>query len=252
MLFNMLARYFMLSVLAERVVSFVLPHQEILISSSGEKDPNTILAAQVANIIPLTLAPPTDLKPQTSLRQAQIIPDVLNTFSPLLSITANWSSTAKTQLGNTLPPSALTHPPDLYADKVASAYLPSDITFVLALTDPDAPSRNNPKWSQVCHWLGSLKGDSIKELVEYKAPAPPEGTGKHRYVVVVMVPANGTTEELDLEVPGDRRHWGYEGKRSGVREFGVRNGLKVIGEFFYSVLLLSPSLPFLCLCSFYD
>lgn len=101
---------------------------------------------------------------------------------------------------------------------------------MLALTDPDAPSRKDPKWSQVCHWLGTLKEDKVKELVEYKPPAPPEKTGKHRYVVVVMVPANGTTEELELEVPSDRRHWGYEGERSGVREFGVRNGLKVIGE----------------------
>ena len=115
---------------------------------------------------------------------------------------------------------------------------------MLALTDPDAPSRDNPKWSQVCHWLGSLKGEKIQELVQYKAPAPPEGTGKHRYVVVVMVPVNGTTEELDLEVPSERRGWGYHGARSGVREFGVRNGLKVIGEFFCSFFLyfLSSSL----------
>jgi len=221
----------------------------IQLRASTPRDPHLILCRKRSqrhsisasrHLIPLPLARPTDLNPQNSLRQAQIIPDVLNTFSPLLSITANWSSTAKTQLGNTLPPSALSHPPDLYADKVASAYLPSDITFVLALTDPDAPSRDNPKWSQVCHWLGSLKGDSIKELVDYKPPAPPEGTGKHRYVVVVMVPANGTTEELDLEVPGDRRHWGYQGERSGVREFGVRNGLKVIGEFcFFLSLFLS-------------
>lgn len=48
MLSNMLIRYFMLSVLAERVVSFVLPNQqEILTSSSAEKDPNAILSAQV-------------------------------------------------------------------------------------------------------------------------------------------------------------------------------------------------------------
>lgn len=80
--------------------------------------------------------------------------------------------------------------------------------------------------------------------MQYKAPAPPEGTGKHRYVVVVMVPVNGTTEELDLEVPSERRGWGYHGARSGVREFGVRNGLKVIGEFFCSFFLyfLSSSL----------
>lgn len=45
MLFNMLARYFMLSVLAERVVCAVLPHQEILTSRPAEKDPNAIIAA---------------------------------------------------------------------------------------------------------------------------------------------------------------------------------------------------------------
>jgi phosphatidylethanolamine-binding protein (PEBP) family uncharacterized protein len=40
------------------------------------------------------------------------------------------------------------------------------------------------QWSQVCHWLVTAKSGRVKELVEYKAPAPPEGTGRHRYVVV--------------------------------------------------------------------
>jgi hypothetical protein len=44
MLLNMLARYFVLSVLAERVVCAVLPHQEIL-TRPAEKDPNAIIAA---------------------------------------------------------------------------------------------------------------------------------------------------------------------------------------------------------------
>lgn len=101
---------------------------------------------------------------------------------------------------------------------------------MLAITDPDAPSRADPKWSQVCHLLFSLKSGVLKQWVKYKAPGPPEGTGKHRYVFVVMIPANGTTEALDLEVPSDRKHWGYEGDRSGVREYAKRNGLKVIGK----------------------
>jgi hypothetical protein len=164
---------------------------------------------------------------------------VLNTFSPLISITFNWSSTAETHLGNTLPPSVLTHPPDVYAAKIASAYVPDDIEFVLAMTDPDAPSRSDPKWSQVCHGLFTLKSGTLKELVEYKPPGPPEGTGKHRYVFVLMVAANGTTEALDLEVPKDRRHWGYEGDRSGVREFAKKNGLKVIGKSFCAFLAAS-------------
>lgn len=27
--------------------------------------------------------------------------------------------------------------------------------LTLALTDPDAPSRDDPQWSQVCHWLAT-------------------------------------------------------------------------------------------------
>jgi hypothetical protein len=166
-----------------------------------------------------------------SLRKAKVIPDVLDTFSPLLSVTLNWSSTAETRLGNVLPPSALTRHPDIFSTKVASAYIPQDIEFVLALTDPDAPSASDPKWGQVCHWLFSIQSGKLKEFVSYKPPGPPEGTGIHRYVVVVMVAANGTTEVLDLDVPSKRKHWGYDGERSGVKEFAKRNGLKVIGKF---------------------
>ncbi|KAG9520455.1 PEBP-like protein, partial [Aureobasidium melanogenum] len=214
MLFNMLVRYFMLSVLAERVVSFVLPSQEILTSSPAEKDPNAILSA---------------------LRAAEVIPDVLDTFSPLLSFTANWSSSAKTSLGNTIPPSELTHPPDVYATLIPSAYLPHGIEYVFALTDPDAPSRDDPKWSQVCHWLVTYRDGDVQQLVEYKPPAPPEKTGKHRYVAVVLVPKNGTTEALDLVAPEERKRWGYEGERAGIREFAGVNGLKVVAaNFIYS------------------
>ncbi|KAI4746021.1 PEBP-like protein [Aureobasidium sp. EXF-12298] len=172
---------------------------------------------------------------QRNLRQAEIIPDVLNTFSPLLSVTAKWSSIAETELGNTLSPSALDHPPDLYSTKLPSAYWPENIEFVLALIDPDAPSRSDPRWSQVCHFLFSLKSEVLKQWVLYEPPAPPEGTGKHRYVFAVMIPSNGTTENLDLEVPSDRRNWGYDGDRSGIKGFAARNGLKVIGaNFIYS------------------
>ena len=119
---------------------------------------------------------------------------------------------------------------------------------MIALTDPDAPSRSKPEWSQVCHWLVTYRDGDIEELVEYKAPAPPEKTGKHRYVAVIMVPKNGTTEALDLEVPGERKRWGYKGERAGVREFAGVNGLKVIGEFSSSLgcLWLSGAIPIHC------
>lgn len=74
--------------------------------------------------------------------------------------------------------------------------------------------------------------------MEYKAPAPPEKTGKHRYVAVVLVPRNGTTEALDLVVPEERKRWGYGEERAGVKEFASVNGLKVIGEFFCFLCLV--------------
>lgn len=111
-------------------------------------------------------------------------------------------------------------------------------TYVLALTDPDAPSRKEPKWSEFCHWIaispywknaniGELDGDCsessliqkptpdreidlLDEIIEYKPPAPPKNTGKHRYVFLAFVPANGTTERIYPSKPNDRKHWGYE------------------------------------------
>lgn len=60
------------------------------------------------------------------------------------------------------------------------------------MTDPDAPSREDTKWSEFCHWiLSDIKLPSIeslssaetfeaaavkgkKEVTEYMGPAPPE------------------------------------------------------------------------------
>lgn len=59
--------------------------------------------------------------------------------------------------------------------------------LTLVLTDPDAPSRDDPKWSEMCHFIGivpivpfgdkhdlnlSLSGVDLKEVVECKYHAP--------------------------------------------------------------------------------
>lgn len=153
-------------------------------------------------------------------------------------------------------------------------------TYVLALTDPDAPSRDDPKWSEFCHWIAispywknaktgdpdsdedcpegqrprpDREIDLVNEIIEYKAPAPPWNTGKHRYVLLAFVPANGTTERIYPSKPKDRKHWGYEvdddddafeqaswwgfgGEKKdqkttpGVRRWAKENGLVVVGK----------------------
>lgn len=131
--------------------------------------------------------------------------------------------------------------------------------LVIALTDPDAPSRDDPKWSEMCHWIAigasiklvppflastsindeehpdcasaSVATYALKDVMPYKPPGPPPSTGKHRYVFVAYAPKNGTAEPLDLISPGDRQHWG-RGKDGGVREWADDMGLVPLGANF--------------------
>ena len=63
---------------------------------------------------------------------------------------------------------------------------------VCVCEDPDAPSREDPKWGEWRHWLvvnipsaGMAGGDiasSGDEVVKYIGAGPPEKTGLHRYI----------------------------------------------------------------------
>lgn len=120
--------------------------------------------------------------------------------------------------------------------------------LTIAMTDPDAPSRDDPEWSEICHWIATdvplTKPDEeededgdvaqlskgLSDVMPFKPPGPPPKTGKHRYVFVALVPRNGTTESLHLSKPGDRQHWGYEHERDGLKMWAEEMGLQVIGK----------------------
>ncbi|KAM7340698.1 hypothetical protein ACRRTK_001313 [Alexandromys fortis] len=61
--------------------------------------------------------------------------------------------------------------------------------YTLVLTDPDAPSRKDPKFREWHHFLVvNMKGNDIssgKVLSDYVGSGPPSGTGLHRYVWLV-------------------------------------------------------------------
>ena len=133
-----------------------------------------------------------------------------------------------------------------FVDSLPGAAWPMDEVpqLTLAMSDPDAPSRDDPEWSEICHWIAtdiplSSSSDAgfdmskdLKEIMPYKPPGPPKKTGKHRYVFVALAPVNGTTEKLNLSKPGDRQHWGYEKERQGLRMWAQEMGLGVVGECF--------------------
>jgi phosphatidylethanolamine-binding protein len=180
------------------------------------------------------------------LRIAEIIPTVFDTFEPQLTLSIFWEN-ATAEVGNTIDPSRTQKAPDIQLiDHVPGKHGPasfiSDVQLTIALTDPDAPSRDNPEWSEICHWIAtdvhitrpSDLGDGfykdVKEIMPYKPPGPPPKTGKHRYVFVALAPKNGTTEELSLSKPSDRQHWGYKHERQGLRKWAKENGLEVVGR----------------------
>ena len=61
-------------------------------------------------------------------------------------------------------------------------------------------------------------------------PAPPKGTGKHRYVFVLLASKDDDNGRKDLNRPKDRPHWGYGAMGKGVREWAFENDLVPLGE----------------------
>lgn len=187
------------------------------------------------------------------LEKAEIIPTVIDSFTPQLTLSIFWEH-ATAEVGNRLSPSQLQTAPDVqFIDSVpgAPSLFNKDMQLTLAMTDPDAPSRDDPLWSEFCHWIatgvqltdpnddvgGNGFSRDVKDIVSYKPPGPPPRTGKHRYVFVALVPRNGTTAELHLSQPKDRRHWGYKGSgRRGLKEWALENELVVVGPSIFVLL----------------
>jgi len=70
----------------------------------------------------------------------------------------------------------------------------------------------------------------VKSLIAKtdKPPGPPEKTGYHRYVLLLLEGENN-----NLTKPEDRQHWGFGEKGHGVRDWAKKEGLKVVGANFF-------------------
>uniref|UniRef100_A0A2K5XMB0 Phosphatidylethanolamine-binding protein 1 n=1 Tax=Mandrillus leucophaeus TaxID=9568 RepID=A0A2K5XMB0_MANLE len=90
--------------------------------------------------------------------------------------------------------------------------LDSGKLYTLVLTDPDAPSRKDPKYREWHHFLVvNMKGNDISSgtvLSDYVGSGPPKGTGLHRYVWLVYEQARPLKCDepiLSTRGPGGRR-----------------------------------------------
>ncbi|ODV70460.1 PEBP-like protein [Hyphopichia burtonii NRRL Y-1933] len=199
-----------------------------------------------------------------SYNKHKIIPDVVDKFDTQGLLTIEYNENDQVALGNTLKVENTQHKPTIQFTLNSPGLekeleISKDDRFTLVLTDPDAPSNKDHKWSEYAHWIvtdlplnensesassnAEGKEDSLstildytkgKEILSYVGPAPPPKTGKHRYVFLLY---KQDPKVYLLPAPPDRPNWGTGIPSSGVKDWIKKHGgkLQLLGiNFFYA------------------
>ncbi|CAI5472369.1 unnamed protein product [Closterium sp. Yama58-4] len=119
-----------------------------------------------------------------ALAKGKVIGDVLDDFVPSLDIKVKYGG-REVRNGDELTPSEAAEAPYV---ELAGRHENGDL-YTLVMSDPDAPSPDNPVAAEWLHWLvvnipgaATLPHSSAGDLLtEYKGPTPP--MGMHRYVL---------------------------------------------------------------------
>ncbi|KAG9091488.1 hypothetical protein FRC06_000546 [Ceratobasidium sp. 370] len=182
---------------------------------------------------------PTLAEVKHSFKAAKIVPDLLPVFKPSSLLYLSYPQSSAKHKGNKKGKKSRTVLPGRRFAKDATKITPEISiegpgwpgAYVFFLLDPDAPSRENPKWSQVRHmFMGNLTLGGFSKHVsnsvvltnettavnDYMSPAPPAGSGPHRYVALLYAqPSDFDCSFLDTS---NRRHF-------NITEFSERSGL---------------------------
>ncbi|KAJ8263416.1 hypothetical protein COCON_G00158730 [Conger conger] len=126
---------------------------------------------------------------------------------PAHPLVVKYGSLEIDELGKVLTPTQVQNPPTAIEwDGCDSSKL-----YTLAMTDPDAPSRKDPKFREWHHFLlVNMKGNDISSgcvMSDYVGSGPPKGTGLHRYVWLVYEQPGkiSCTEAVLTNRSGDNR-----------------------------------------------
>ncbi|XP_018566689.1 phosphatidylethanolamine-binding protein homolog F40A3.3 isoform X1 [Anoplophora glabripennis] len=117
-----------------------------------------------------------------SMEQHEVVPDVID-VAPKQLVEVKYPSGVTVNLGNVLTPTQVKDQPNVSWEADNNSF------YTLCMTDPDAPSRQQPKFREWHHWLVSnIPGNDVSKgevLSEYVGSGPPPNTGLHRYVFLV-------------------------------------------------------------------
>lgn len=175
------------------------------------------------------------------LKKDEIIQDVIldENFVPWGPLSVVYDSKHSVELGNSIiPADAKNMPVFTFSLTDSSKKIEENDLFTLVMTDPDAPSRTDFKWSEICHYVSTdikIPSNPIDaEIVggnvvhDHIGPGPRKGTGPHRYVFLLYKQLEGKTGK-DFTPVEDRFKWGYKSdKRIGAARWASLNKLELI------------------------
>lgn len=118
-----------------------------------------------------------------NLTKELVIPDVID-VKPSASIGIEWPSGVTAQQGNELTPTQVKDQPKFSFDAKP------DKLYTLAMVDPDAPSRQEPKLREILHFMiANIPGSDVSKgdtFAEYIGSGAPDKTGLHRYIFLLF------------------------------------------------------------------
>ncbi|KAI4465287.1 cytochrome p450 family 4 [Holotrichia oblita] len=165
----------------------------------------------------------------SDMEKEKIVPDVIDK-APAEILDVTYSDNVQVNRGNELTPTKVKDIPSVKWNAEEGGY------YVLVMTDPDAPSRTNPKFREWHHWLVvNIPGNNVEEgetLSEYVGAGPPKGSGLHRYVLLVYKQPGklSFTETKLTNKSGDGR--GNFSIRNFAKKYQLEN--PIAGNFFHA------------------
>ncbi|KAG8631932.1 hypothetical protein KVT40_001072 [Elsinoe batatas] len=137
---------------------------------------------------------------------------------------AYWPPDKDRYTTTTIPPSPVATPTEP---------VPVSMDYEPALTTPPSKAERTSLPSSVPP--SHQPHDKKINVLPYKPPCPPPGTGPHRYVLLAFLPANSTGEKLNLTAPKGMKRGGHESPVAGAKLWAAEMGLRCVGgNFIYS------------------
>ncbi|AAW46410.1 nucleus protein, putative [Cryptococcus deneoformans JEC21] len=150
---------------------------------------------------------------QANFQQAELTPQLLETFEPEALLSVTFGSTA-ISTGDTLDQDAVSSSPTLAVSPASNATLESGQLYTVVMVDADIVGTDESTTEQTRHWLvnsASLSTDSAPyavnwtgstSITDYAGPGPASGSGSHRYVIIVYAQPDTFSPPANLSQAG--------------------------------------------------